>query len=224
MMQSQSFAPVPMAGVGFTLTEGQQALQQTAAKIARELCAPMAAATDQSEEYPQAVADALTDAGLMGMTVPKDLGGAGRSYLDVALAVEELAARCGVSGRILVEGNMGAVGAIIAYGTTEQRQMAAKHVLGGDKPAICITEPDAGSAATEMRCVARRNGAEWVLEGKKHWITGGGVSKLHLIFARVIEDGTDKGIAGFMAFLGEMGWRLAHASRRWGCAAFPRPR
>jgi alkylation response protein AidB-like acyl-CoA dehydrogenase len=85
------------------------------------------------------------------------------------------------------------------YGTDEQRRLAADLVLAGDKPAICITEPEAGSAATDMTTTAVKKGDSYVINGRKHWITGGGVSKLHLIFARVIEDGEDKGIGSFIA-------------------------
>ena len=94
---------------------------------------------------------------------------------------------------------MGAIGAIMAYGSPAQRRLAADLVLSGDKPAICITEPQAGSAATEMRTTATRHGDRWVIDGEKTWITGGGVSRLHLIFARAIEDGRARGIGGFIA-------------------------
>ena len=97
-------------------------------------------------------------------------------------------------------------------------------MLGGDKPAICITEPDAGSAATEMTTRADRRGDRYVLNGKKHWITGGGVSRLHLIFARVFDEGGEaQGIGGFLAVRDRRrnaeGLRIGGASRRWGCAA-----
>lgn len=98
---------------------------------------------------------------------------------------------------------MGGIGAVMAYGSPEQKKRAAELVLAGDKPAICITEPDAGSAATEMTTTAVKKGDTYVLNGRKHWITGGGVSKLHLIFARVVEDGEFKGIGGFIAVRGE---------------------
>ncbi|MFQ5626310.1 MAG: acyl-CoA dehydrogenase family protein, partial [Methyloligellaceae bacterium] len=98
---------------------------------------------------------------------------------------------------------MGALGAIMAYGTDEQKRLAAGLVLEGDKPAICMTEPDAGSALTELTTKAERKGDQYILNGTKHWITGGGVSKLHLIFARVIEDGEDQGIGGFIAIRDE---------------------
>ena len=71
--------------------------------------------------------------------------------------------------------------------------------MSGDKPAICITEPEAGSAATEMTTTAVKCGDRYIINGKKHWITGGGVSQLHLIFARVIEKGKAVGITGFIA-------------------------
>jgi alkylation response protein AidB-like acyl-CoA dehydrogenase len=92
----------------------------------------------------------------------------------------------------------------MAYGTDEQRKLAAELVLAGDKPAICITEPGAGSAASQMTTRADRKGDCFVLNGMKHWITGGTVSKLHLIFARVFdEDGNDEGIGGFLAIRDE---------------------
>ena len=94
---------------------------------------------------------------------------------------------------------MGAIGAIIAYGTIAQQKLAAELVLSGDKPAICITEPGAGSAATQMTTRADKRGDVYVLNGKKHWITGGGVSRLHLVFARVFDErGTEQGIGGFI--------------------------
>ena len=184
----------------FELSETQRQLRESARKLAECEIAPRAAEVDRSEAYPWDNVEKLRDAGFMGMTVPAELGGPGLSYLDAVLVIEEMAKVCGVTGRIVVEANMGAVGAIIAYGNDEQRQLAARQVLSGDKPAICITEPGAGSAATEMTTRADKRGDRWILNGAKHWITGGGVSKLHLIFARAFdEDGTELGIGGFMA-------------------------
>ena len=187
----------------FQLNEQQEALQLEARKLAQSTIAPRAAEVDRTEQYPWDNIEAFTKAGFMGMTVPTELGGQGRSYLDTVLVIEEMAKVCGISGRIIVEGNMGAIGAVLAYGSQEQREMAAKYVLSGDKPAICITEPNAGSAATEMTTTAVKQGDHYILNGTKHWITGGGVSRLHLIFARLVEDGEDKGIAGFLAFRDE---------------------
>ena len=184
----------------FQLTATQSDLQAKARALAESHVAKRAVEVDRSEDYPWDTVEALTEAGFMGMTVPKAYGGQGRSYFDTALVIEEMAKHCGVTARIVVEGNMGAIGAILAYGSEDQKKLATEHVLSGDKPAICITEPEAGSAATEMTTTATKRGNAYELNGTKHWITGGGVSKLHLIFARLIEDGEDKGIAGFLAF------------------------
>ena len=183
----------------FELTDAQIELQQHARTVAQNEIAPRAAEVDRSEEYPWANVEVLTEAGYMGMTIPEAYGGLGLSYLDAVLVVEEMARVCGVTGRIVVEGNMGAIGAIMHYGSEEQKKLAAGLVLQGDKPAICITEPDAGSAASQMTTRAERKGDRYVLNGRKHWITGGGVSKLHFIFTRVFDDGEEQGIGGFIA-------------------------
>jgi len=169
------------------------------ARSVAELVEPFAAETDRTEEYPWHSVAALRNAGLMGMTISRQYGGLGASYLDAVLVIEALSKVCGATGRIAVESNMGAIGAIMAYGTEPQKKLAADLVLGGDKPAICITEPAAGSAATDMITRADKRGDTYVINGMKHWITGGGISKLHLVFARVFdEDGKYRGIGGFI--------------------------
>jgi alkylation response protein AidB-like acyl-CoA dehydrogenase len=186
------------------LTDDQLKLQAQARELAQEVIAPRAAGVDEAQEYPWANVEALRDAGFTGMTVPAEFGGPGRSFLDAVLVVEEMAKVCGVTGRIAVECNMGAISAVMEYGTDEQKKLAADLVLAGDKPAICITEPGAGSSASMMTTRADRRGDEYVINGMKHWITGGTVSRMHLIFARVFdEQGNEEGIGGFLAIRDE---------------------
>src|SRR6201991_635219 len=183
-----------------TLTSAQQDIQQRARALARETIAPRAAEVDRTEQYPWANVKALKDAGFFGMTIPKQYGGLGLGFLEAALVVDEMAQVCGVSGRIVVEANMGAISAVMHYGTDAQKRLAAELVLSGDKPAICITEPGAGSAASEMTTRADSRDGGYVINGGKHWITGAGVSRLHLVFARVFdESGAEQGIGGFLA-------------------------
>ncbi len=184
----------------FALNEQQLMIKQAAQKLAQDEFAPNAAQIDKTEEYPWDNVKALVKQRYMGMTIPKQYGGQGYTYLDAILVVEEIAKVCGVTARIVVEGNMGALGAIMKYGSEKQKQLAAALVLKGDKPAICITEPNAGSAATQMTTRADKKGDKWILNGTKHWITGGGVSKLYFIFARAFdESGKELGIGGFIA-------------------------
>jgi alkylation response protein AidB-like acyl-CoA dehydrogenase len=169
----------------FELSPAQKELQARARALAETHMAPRAAEIDRTEAYPWDHVERLRAAGLLGMTIAKELGGQGLGYLEAVLVIEEMAKHCGASARIVVETNMGAIGAILKYGTPAQRKLAADLVLSGDKPAICITEPQAGSAATEMTTRADKRGDVYVLNGRKHWITGGGISRLHLVFARV---------------------------------------
>jgi alkylation response protein AidB-like acyl-CoA dehydrogenase len=180
------------------LNDAQRELQARARELAQGEFAATAAATDASEAYPWDNVKRLREAGFMGMTVPAAYGGKGASYHDTVVVIEEMAKACATMGRITVEANMGAVGAIMAYGSDSQKRIAAECVLAGDKPAICISEPNAGSAASEMTTRADRRGDGYVINGRKYWITGGGVSRLHLIFARVFDGGVEQGIGGFI--------------------------
>jgi len=152
------------------LTPEQTRLRDHAREVAQEAAA-QAAATDRSEQYPWPMIRRMTEAGFIGLTLPRELGGRGGSYFDAVLVIEEFSKACAVCGRVAVEANMGAVGAIMAYGTEAQKRFAAAAVLAGDKPAILITEPEAGSAATGMRTRAVRHGDSWVIDGDKTWIT-----------------------------------------------------
>ena len=187
----------------FDLTPDQRDLQERARTLAGEI-ATRAAEIDRSEEYPWDNVERLKAAGFFGMTIPRAYGGPGLGCLDAILVIEEIAKVCGITARIVVEANMGAIGAVMTYGTEAQKRRAAELVLAGDKPAICITEPEAGSAATQMTTRADRRKDGFVINGKKHWITGGGVSRLHLVFARVFdESGNEEGIGGFLAYRDE---------------------
>jgi hypothetical protein len=190
--------------MSFELTTKQLDLKARARDLAAGIVANKAAEVDKSEQYPWENVKALKEAGFMGMTVPRELGGPGLNFLDANLVVEEMASYCGPTGRIAVEANMGAISAVVHYGTETQKRLAADLVLDGDKPAICITEPEAGSAASQMTTRADKRGDKYIINGMKHWITGGGVSRLHLIFARVFDEkGSELGVGGFLAVRGE---------------------
>lgn len=205
------------------LSSQQLALKERAAALSNGTIRRRAADVDQSRDYPWDVVEALKAERFMGMTIPPEYGGEGRSFLDTVLVIEEIARSCTVSARIVVEANMGAISTVMAYGTDAQKKRAADLVLGGDKPAICITEPDAGSDASGMTTRADKRGNRYVLNGRKHWITGAGVSRLHLIFARVFEEsGEELGVGGFLAIRGEaQGLRVGKRETTMGLCGMP---
>ena len=190
--------------MSIALTQDRILLRDQARELAQGQISARAAEVDRTEEYPWDHVEAMKNSGFLGMTIPQAYGGKGKDWLDAVLVIEEMAKACSIAGRIAVETNMGAVSAIMAYGSEEQKKLAANMVLSGDKPAICITEPDAGSDASGMTTRADKRGNQYVLNGKKHWITGGGVSRLHLIFAKVFdEQGNFEGVGGFLAIRDE---------------------
>src|SRR5262249_29528980 len=184
----------------FGLSASERALQEKARAFAQQFIAPRAAEVDRTGEYPWDIASALAKAGFCGMTIPEAYGGEGLAYFDAVLVFGEKAKGIAVTAGIVVETNMGAIATVMEYGSEAQKKLAADLVIAGDKPAICITEPEAGSDALAMTTRADRGNGGYLINGKKHWITGAGVSRLHLIFARVFdESGQDLGIGGFLA-------------------------
>jgi alkylation response protein AidB-like acyl-CoA dehydrogenase len=205
------------------LSQDEIALRERARAFSRDIVRPRAAAVDRDEQYPFDTVKALAEAGFLGMTMPKALGGKDASFLDAVLVIEEMAKSCTVTARIVVETNMGALSTVMAYGNEAQKKLAARLVLEGDKPAICITEPEAGSDALAMTTRADKRGDTYVINGRKHWITGAGVSRLHLIFARVFDErGEELGIGGFLAVRDDAkGLRVTKREQTMGLRGMP---
>src|SRR5258708_13898080 len=120
----------------FTLSLDQVKLQARARELAAGPVAGRAAEVDRSEQYPWDNVELLKDAKLIGMTIPTRYGGQGKSWLDAVLAIEALSSACAVTGRIAVETNMGAISAVMAYGSEEQKKMPAHTGLAGAKPPL----------------------------------------------------------------------------------------
>ena len=206
--------------MSYPLSPDQKALKARAQELASVLRG-RAARWDQTEEYPWENVKDLVRAGFMGMTVPKAYGGAGRTIFDTLLVIEELAGACGISGRIVVDANLGVVSAIVHYATEPQKRRWLPMVVEGDKPAICITEPEAGTAATDMSTSAVLKNDRWVINGTKRWITGAGVSNLHLVFCRLVEGGADQGIGALVVERGAPGFTLGPRIPTLGLRGIP---
>jgi len=179
-------------------TPEQMELRARAAHCANAHVAPHVAEMDRTNDYPWHIVEGLTREGFMGLTIPQAYGGGGRSLMDMVAVVEELAKVFGTVARIVVDANTAIPKAILEHGTDAQKQAWLPLIVEGDKPAIAITEPKAGSAATSMKTSAVIEGDEIVLNGEKCWITGAGVSRLYLVFARF---GDTPGAAGIGAVL-----------------------
>lgn len=147
--------------------------------------APHAATWDEQEHLPREQVAKLAGAGLLGMTLSADVGGSEATTLEAARAIAEVASGCGVSARVIVDSNFGAVQILDKFAPDAIRQRYLPLVRRGERLiAIAITEPEAGSAANELTTRAERHGDEIALYGTKRWITGAGERELYLVFAR----------------------------------------
>ena len=206
----------------FTLNPEQKRIVELVDELGRKEFAPKAARWDANHEYPWENVYKLRESDLLGMTIPIEYGGQGRPLIDAILAIETAAKYCGVTARILVETNMGALGCIMAYGTEDQRKLLAHRILKeGDKPAIGMTEPDAGTALTDLQASAEKKGNKYIVNGIKHWITGGGISVTNLIFVRFFDNGKDHGIGGILVDKGTPGFTFGTAEKAMGLRGIP---
>lgn len=206
----------------FKLNSQQKRIIELVNELGRKEFAPKSARWDKNHEYPWDNIQTLRECDILGMTIPTEYGGQGRPLIDAILAIETAAKYCGVTARVIVETNMGALGCIMAYGTEEQRRLVAHRILKeGDKPAIAMTEPEAGTALTDLTTRADKRGDKYVINGVKHWITGGGVSVTNLVFARFFNADSELGIGGILVDKGTPGFTFGRVERAMGLRGIP---
>ncbi len=201
------------------LTETQQLIQQTARDFARREVAPGAAERDRTSRYPTEAMRGLAELGLLGVNVDPKYGGAGAGTVAYALAMLEIAKACASTAVSMAVTNM--VAEIIQrFGDEAQREehvtglTSGKHVAG----AFALSEPGAGSDPGGMRTTARRDGADWVIDGEKQWITNGGHAGIYVVWARTGGAGT-KGISCLLVPSGAPGLRIGKPEDKMGLRA-----
>lgn len=184
----------------FALTPEQNDLRDLVAKIAAERYAPVARQWDEARTpMPADERRFLGELGLLALTLPENYGGGGRPLLDALIVIEELAKANPLAAWPVFEASAGPARVIHLYGTDEQRARYLPPVAAGECTiAVCISEPDAGSAATDATTSARIEGDEVVINGSKRWCSGAGHAEKYLVYVRF---GPEKGAAGIGAVL-----------------------
>ena len=172
------------------LSGEQEALRETVAALAAELYAPQAAAWDaERTPFPDAERRRLADLGYIGMGLPPEYGGGGADLLDSLVVIEELAKAAPTAAFPVFEANTGPARVIDLFGTTEQKERLLPPIAaGGVTMAIAISEPDAGSAATDMTTSATLRGDHYVINGMKRWCSGAGHAEQYLVYARLNDE------------------------------------
>lgn len=205
----------------FDLTEDQQQFAHVASTFAREELAPYSAEWDEKHHFPVETLRKAADLGFGGMYVKDDVGGAGLGRLDAAIIFEELSWGCVPTAAFLSIHNMVAA-AIDRCGTGHQRGMYLPALVSMDLLAsYCLTEPSAGSDAASLRTIAKREaGGDYVLNGAKAFISGGGVSDVYLVMARTGGPGA-RGISAFLIDKGVPGLSFGKREAKLGWNAQP---
>ncbi len=186
--------------MAYELSPEQEALREEIRRMALEKVAPRASEIDRSGEYPWDMQRLLAEKGLLGLAIPEEYGGSGAPLLDNCIVAEELARVCATTSLIFVVQKLAAYPIVIA-GSEEIKRKYLPAVASGEKlAAFCLTEPEAGSDAGATATTAVETDDGYVLNGKKCFITNGGLAEVHSVFAMT---DPDKGIRGISTYLVE---------------------
>lgn len=199
------------------LTQEQLMVRDMAREFARNELAPHAAAWDREARFPADAVKRLGALGLMGMMIPESEGGAGVDHVTYALALEEIAWG-DVSTSTIMSVNNSLVCAILnKYGSPGQKETMLKPLARGDKlGCFCLTEPQAGSDASDLRTRAALNGNHYVINGTKQFISSGSEADIAIVFAVTDPAAGKKGISAFAVPTDTPGYKVARKEEKLG--------
>lgn len=202
------------------VTEEQQHIADLARRFAQERLRPFAAEWDRESRFPRDALSEMAELGFLGMLVPDTWGGCDTGYVAYALALEEIAAGDGACSTIMsVHNSVGCV-PIARFGTDEQKERFLTPLASGEMlGAFALTEPQAGSDASDLRTRARRDGDHYVINGAKQFITSGSQAGLVLVFAVTDPAAGKKGISAFMVPTDTPGYQVVRVELKLGLHA-----
>jgi len=201
----------------FEFTETHRMIQQTARQFAQEELAPTVDQRDEREEFPYEAVKKLGELGFMGMMVSEQYGGAGLDTISYVLALEEIGKVDAAACVIMSVNNSLVTWGLEAYGTEEQKQKYLIDLATGKKlGAFALSEPEAGSDATNQRTTARRDGNYYVLNGAKNFTTNGANADVVLVMASTDRSKGAKGVSAFIVEKGTPGFSVAKKEKKLG--------
>lgn len=169
----------------FTLTQDQQDFARSVREFAQAELADGALDRAHAPGYDWETARKIADQGLLGLAFPEADGGGGASLMETVIAIQELALVCPTSADIFQAGNFGAIRTFVEYATREQKHRFLPDLLSGRSlMALGMSEPEAGSAATQLTTSAVEDGDEYVINGTKLWSTHSSDATVYLVYVR----------------------------------------
>jgi alkylation response protein AidB-like acyl-CoA dehydrogenase len=204
----------------FVLTEDQEHLRREIRQFAAREIAPNVMAWDEASEFPVATIKKLGAMGLLGVIVPPDYGGAGMTYIDYMLAMEELSAVDGSIGLTVAAHNSLGTNHIFLAGNEEQKQKYVSRLASGEwLAAWALTEPGSGSDAGGARTTAVKHGDRYVLNGNKTFITNGRYADVIVVIAVTDKSKGTHGLSAFVVEKGTPGFRPGKKENKLGLRA-----
>ena len=202
------------------LTDEQAMIQAMAREFAAEHIRPIAAEIDRDARFPHETVKRMGELGLMGIAVPERWGGAGADVVSYVVALEEIARACASHAVVMSVNNSLYGDPVLKFGTDEQRArflkpVASGHVLG----CFALTEPQAGSDASNQATTARRDGDHYVITGRKLFITTGREASFALVFAQTDREKARHGISAFVVEKGTPGFTVSKIEDKLGIRA-----
>lgn len=206
--------------MNFEPTEMQQQIAQVIRDFGKTHIQPHVLEWDEAQFFPVDLFKKLGELGLMGVLVPEQYGGSGLGYLEYVTVVSEISRICGAIGLSVAAHNSLCTGHILQFANEEQKQkylpkLATAEWIG----AWGLTEPNTGSDAMNMKCVAKKEGNEWVLNGTKCWITHGKSSDVAVVIARTGEVRDSRGMSAFIVERGTPGFSGGKKENKLGMRA-----
>jgi alkylation response protein AidB-like acyl-CoA dehydrogenase len=201
-------------------TEEQRMIRDSAREFAQQELKPHASQWERDGWIADSAIAKLGELGLLGMMVPEEWGGSYTDYVAYALAIEEIAAGCGATSTLVSVHSSVGCGPILKFGSDTQKQRYLQDMAQGRSiGCFCLTEPQAGSEAHNLKTRAEFAGGAWVLNGTKQFITNGKRAKVAIVFAVTDPQLGKKGISAFIVPTDTPGFLVGPAEKKLGIRA-----
>jgi butyryl-CoA dehydrogenase len=203
------------------LTKETLMWRDRARNVAEKVVRPLAAKYDREQEYPWEIKEAIAEAGLMGVWIPKEYGGSGGGVIDLCICVEELSRACGGVGVLYAVNALGTFPVLVG-GTEEQKQRFLRPIATGQKLiSFGLSEKFAGSDAASLHATAQKDGDFYVLNGEKKWNTNGGAADIYTVFAVTDPASKSRRTSAIMVEKGTPGFRIGKSEDKMGIRCVP---
>ena len=206
--------------MNFSQTENQDLIRTTVADFAKKEILPHYKIWDESQEFPRHVFEKLGELGMMGMLIPEEYGGAGMTYDEYVIAIEEISKVCGSVGLSYAAHNSLCSMHLYQFGNEDQRRKYTPKLASGEFiGAWALTEPNTGSDAMRMMCTAKQEGDNWVINGVKNFITHGKSGDVVVAIVRTGDLLDSKGMTAFIIERGNPGLKAGKKEDKLGMRA-----